>query len=86
MKTKQNYYFTFGSSKQFPFQNGYIIVEANDIKQAIALFRAYYPDRNEQIVNCSDFYSEDEWNEHVKTYYASRKPKAIISSELKTLE
>ncbi len=86
MKIKKNYYFTFGSSKQFPFQNGYIVVKANDVTQAIALFRVYYPDKNKEIINCSDFYSEDKWNADVKKYYENRQPKAIISSELNILE
>ena len=46
MKIKKNYYFTFGSSKQFPFQNGYIVVKANDVAE----FREtlFLPNRTDQ--------------------------------------
>ena len=82
----KKFYFTFGSSASFPFQNGYIIVISNSLESAICLFRAFFPDRHRNIVNCSDFYPEDEWNERVSKFYEGRKPFAVISAEMKTIE
>ncbi len=35
---KNRYYFTFGSSDKFPFNNGYLIIKAENIRQAVSLF------------------------------------------------
>ena len=59
---EQNFYFTFGSSKHYPYQNGYIIVIAESLKIAIAKFREKYPDVNENSLNCSDYYTQKQWN------------------------
>ena len=56
-----NYYFTFGTSNQYPFYRGYIIVQADDRNFAIDKFRSYYPDVNEGVVNCAFIYTEEEW-------------------------
>lgn len=56
------YYYSFGTSEQFPFYKGYIIINAPDMGAAHRLFRAYYPDVNEGIMNCADYYTEEEWN------------------------
>ena len=58
----KNFYFTFGSDEQFPFQNGYIIVEAKTMRQAINMFRTSFPDRHENLLNCSDYYTEKQFN------------------------
>lgn len=58
----ENFYFTFGSSLQFPFQGGYLIVVANNVKDAIAKYREKYPDVHENCVNCAFIYNEEEWN------------------------
>ena len=78
---KRNFYFTFGSSKRFPYQNGYLIVQASSIQQAIALFRVYYPDFHEGTVNCSDYYNQIEWDVAVRRYYQGRLPFEIIESK-----
>lgn len=59
----EKFYFTFGSADQFPFKYGYIIIEAENIKQAIKVFRAYYPDVNEGIINCAFYYTEKQFME-----------------------
>ncbi len=51
--------FTFGSSKQFPFNMGYVSITAPSVKMAIEEFRRHYPDVNEGILNCADYYYED---------------------------
>lgn len=59
-----NYYFTFGSSESFPFQRGYLIVRAASLNEAIEKFRNKYPDRHEGVVNCSSWYTEEQWNQN----------------------
>lgn len=56
------YYFTFGTSKQFPFCSGWVEVIAPDRKAAVRTFRSKYPDVNEGIVNCSDIYTADQFS------------------------
>lgn len=60
-----NYYFSFGSSDRFPFQGGYLIVKANNKKEALEKYREKYPDRNPNCINCSFYYTEEQWN-HIK--------------------
>lgn len=55
-------FYTFGSDERFPFQGGWVEVEAENMKQANALFRACYPDRTPGILNCSDYYTEQQFN------------------------
>ncbi len=55
-------FYTFGSDERFPFQGGWVEVEAENMKQAHALFRACYPDRTPGILNCSDYYTEQQFN------------------------
>lgn len=57
----QNFYFTFGSDEAFPFQDGYIVIEARSLDEAVTHFRSMFPDRSDGCVNCSFFYSEEEW-------------------------
>lgn len=63
MTTMNKYFYTFGTSEQFPFYKGYIIINAPDMVASQRLFRAYYPDVNEGILNCADCYTEEEWKE-----------------------
>lgn len=55
------YYFTFGSHSFFPYQNGYVIVKADTLSKAIEKFRSRFPDRHLNTVNCSFWYTEEEW-------------------------
>lgn len=71
----EKFYFTFGSSEQFPFKYGYVIVEAEDIKQAIKVFRAYFPDVVEGIINCAFYYTEEQF---MKTCMTNDKCHRII--------
>nr|DAN14808.1 MAG TPA: hypothetical protein [Caudoviricetes sp.] len=79
---KNRYFFTFGSSDKLPFNNSYLIVKAENIRQAVSLFRVYFPDRTDGFVNCSDYYTEADWENDVKKYYKDCKPKAIITSDI----
>lgn len=52
------FYFTYGTSRQFPYQGGWTEVVAANERAACAAFRAYHPDQTEGILNCSDVYPE----------------------------
>ena len=63
---KNKYYFTYGTSESFPYQNGWSVVMADSISQALLLFNCAHPPRyidypSEQagVANCSGIYSED---------------------------
>lgn len=56
----EKFYFTYGNQHEaHPFPGGWTTVYAENMKQAIALFRMVHPDRTEGFVNCSWFYSEE---------------------------
>ena len=59
----ESFYFTFGTSEDFPFQNGYIIIYATDISIANQEFNRLYPnEKNPDLLNCSEVYSKEDWN------------------------
>jgi hypothetical protein len=64
----QSFYFTFGSSLEFPYQHGYVEVKGTTRSEAVAKFRSKYPDRSENTVNCAFIYTEEEWKELLKKY------------------
>lgn len=55
-------FYTYGSDKKYPFYGGWVEVEADNMKQAHALYRAAYPDREPGILNCADYYTEEQFN------------------------
>lgn len=57
----KKFYFTFGSDEHFPYQNGYIIILAANMKKAQEIFRSHYPDRYPGCLNCAFFYDEMSW-------------------------
>lgn len=58
----KNFYFTFGTSDDFPYSGGYIIIEAENLKAATRIFREYYPNPlSDTTLNCSDYYTEEEF-------------------------
>lgn len=59
------FYFTFGPSLTFPFQNGWVEVQAPTKKAAIQVFNAYYPERHEGCVNCAFIYTEEEFKKTI---------------------
>jgi hypothetical protein len=59
----EKYYFTFGSDEQFPYQNGWVEVHAENMQEACELFRQKYPDRIPGILNCSSVYTDKEWTD-----------------------
>lgn len=57
------FYFTFGKHESFPYQKGWVEIEAATWSAAIAAFKAKYPNPyNENDVNCSGMYDEKAFN------------------------
>lgn len=66
------FYFTFGEYKPFPYQNGWVEVEAPTKSAAIKTFKEKYPNpRNENVVNCSFIYNEEEFNKTSMAKYGN---------------
>ncbi len=83
----EKFYFTFGSDPGFPYQNGYLVIIADNQKEAVAHFRSHYPDRTADCLNCAFVYDEDEWlgskqeriyGEPIKTLIVSKVTKKMI--------
>lgn len=75
----QPFYFTFGSWEKYPFQDGYLVIYAEDIKMAALRFMELYPNpSNPEVLNCADYYSQREWIGITKTYYKGRSPFQVI--------
>ncbi len=56
-------YYTFGTDPRFPFCGGWVEVEASTMKEAHAVFRVNFPDREPGVLNCSDYYTEAQFDE-----------------------
>ncbi len=59
MKT---FFYTFGSNEKFPYQNGWVEVLATDWNEAHEKFRARFPDRHPNCLNCAFYYDEEQWH------------------------
>lgn len=55
------YYFTFGSDSRYPFQGGWVQVEAESLNQAVKIFRQHFPDRMPNVLNCADYYTSTQF-------------------------
>lgn len=58
----KNYYFTYGTWENYPYQGGWTKIEAPNRSVAVAIFRAYHPDKTEGVVNCCDIYEEEQFH------------------------
>lgn len=56
----QKFYFTYGSSSKFPYQDGWTEVIAKNKKDAIELFHRVHP-RTNGWINCAFLYSEEDF-------------------------
>lgn len=73
------FYFTFGSSSRFPYNNTYLIVIAINVLEAIEKFRNKYPDVDKDIANFSFVYDEKEWKENnMDKYYHKGEAEVIL--------
>lgn len=77
---KKSFYFTFGSCEEFPFQNGYIIVKAETIREAAYKFMQAYPNPcDKDTLNCSDYYDATAWKRLLREgYYKDQEPFLIM--------
>ncbi len=57
------YFYTFGSDPKFPYQNGWVEIHADSWEDAHEKFRAKFPDRHQNTLNCAFFYDEKRWAE-----------------------
>lgn len=60
------FYFTYGTDPGYPFEGGYTLIFADNMKEAIKLFRKRHPDRHKDVVNCAFIYTGDEFEEAFK--------------------
>lgn len=74
------FYYTFGSYEGYPFQNGYIIIMAETIRQANYKFMQKYPNpREEDVLNCSNNYDAEEWERILgKGFYVNQELFTVI--------
>jgi len=59
----KEYYFTFGTSEQFPFKKGFVVVIADNKNRAVEIFNAHYPPVHKDIINCAFVYDEEAFKE-----------------------
>ena len=70
------FYFTFGSHSQYPYQNGYIIIEADSLTQATEYFKILFPNPDKPyLLRCAFYYNEKQWEKatenHLMKYYGT---------------
>jgi len=58
-----NYYFTFGTNPDFPYQKGYVIIKADSWDEAFEKWDTRFGNkarvgRNSDVINCAFFYDE----------------------------
>ena len=68
------FYFTFGSDERYPYQNGWVEVEAPTLKDAQGLYGLVYPGRNPDVPvgNYADVYTEEEFWKTEMAYQGNR--------------
>lgn len=70
--TFQNFYFTFGSAPGFPFNRGWVEIQAPDISKACDIFNVIFPPRRKGVLNCAFVYTEDQFK--TTGMYAGKYP------------
>lgn len=80
----KNFYFTFGSDHAYPYgREDFVMVEAENLNQAIQLFNAVHPKREgSDCVNCAAWYGEEFFSNIHDRYYRGVAPKEIISLKI----
>ena len=58
----ERFYFTYGTSG-YPFCGGWTVVKAESMEMACSLFRAHHPDKIPGLLNCADYYTEEQFLE-----------------------
>ena len=60
----KKFYFTYGTSTIFPYQNGWTEVYAENMAQATAFFRVRHPDKSYGTINCASLYTEEQFERY----------------------
>ena len=56
-----NFYFTFGTDKRYPYRGGWVLIHAPSLRVAVKIFRAVFPEKTRGLLNCSDYYTEEQF-------------------------
>ena len=87
MEKVSRFYYTFGSSDQYPFnQEEYVMVEAYSQEEANQIFRKRYPDYNAGVLNCAFCYTEEQFLSAKETYYSGKEPAAVLNRDTVSLD
>lgn len=79
---KQKYYFTFGSSPLYPYQDGYLTITADNEAQARLAFGYRYPNRADgNGLNFAFVYDSEKWENNCKKYYPNQLPIKEFNAE-----
>ena len=63
------FYFTFGTDELYPFQGGWVEITAPNKREAIRVFRKYFPNREgSNCYNAADCYDIDEFKNHTDMF------------------
>lgn len=58
----EKFYFTYGTDHKYPFQGGWSLIYAPDLRSAQQIFKAIHPNREgSDSLNCADYYTEKEF-------------------------
>lgn len=57
----ERFYFTFGSDPTFPYQNGWLVIEAPNEQIARNIFASLYPNPDGPTLRCAFVYPESVW-------------------------
>lgn len=57
------FYFTFGTDRLFPYQKGWVEVQAGNGDEALAIFNSHFPPRRpgSNTANCAFIYSQEQF-------------------------
>lgn len=64
----KRFFFTYGTSPDYPFRGGWTEVRALNFKQAVGIFKAHHPCTHGNVLNCADYYTEEEFEKHKFPY------------------
>lgn len=65
-KNIKSFYYTFGTLPQYPYEGGWVQVQAESLKKAHEMFRIKFPDVQKDVLNCADFYNEEQFKNAFK--------------------
>lgn len=58
----EKFYFTYGTDLKYPFQGGWSLIYAPDLRSAQQIFKAIHPNREgSDCLNCADFYTAEQF-------------------------